>query len=171
MSFFEGGVHVPFFMRWPAKLPAGSRYGEPVHHFDIYATAAAAAGAPLPSDREMDGVDLVPFAMGQAQGSPHERLFWRSGHYQVAIADGWKLQRAARPDKVWLFDMHNDPTEQHNVAQANPDRVHEMHAMLDAHNETQREPAWPSLIEAPALVDKTLREPVLPGDEYVYWPN
>jgi uncharacterized sulfatase len=173
MSFFEGGVHVPFFMRWPRKVPAGSRYEEPVHHFDIYATAAAAAGAALPSDRELDGVDLLPFIASEAsgEGGPHDRLFWRQGHYQVVIADGWKLQRSDRPDKIWLFDLRSDPTEQHDVADAHPVRVHAMQAMLDAHNAQQRSPAWPALVEAPALIDKTLRETPLPGDEYIYWPN
>ncbi len=53
----------------------------------------------------MDGVDLVPFAEQSppAGGRPHDALFWRGGHYQVVIADGWKMQRAKRPDKVWLL--------------------------------------------------------------------
>ena len=96
MSFFEGGVHVPFFMRWPERIAAGSQYHEPVHHFDIYATAATAGGAALPTDREMDGVDLMPFVSGQRADTPHERLFWRQGHYQVVIADGWKFPASQR---------------------------------------------------------------------------
>jgi uncharacterized sulfatase len=171
ITFFEGGIHVPFFARWPARIPAGSRYDEPVHHFDFYATAAAAAGAAIPSDRAMDGVDLLPFALGRKNAPPHEKLFWRSGHYQVAIADGWKLQVTARPDKVWLFDMRNDPTEQRNVASKHPDRVNAMQALLAAHNAEQVEPAWPALIEAPISIDKTLNMPDSPDDEYVYWPN
>ena len=60
MTFFEGGVHVPYMLRWPARVPPGQVYDAPVHHFDLYATAAGAAGAPMPADRTMDGVDLVP---------------------------------------------------------------------------------------------------------------
>jgi arylsulfatase A-like enzyme len=51
-----------------------------VHHFDIYATAAAAAGVPLPTDRELDGVDLVSHVKGERRDPPHDKLFWRSGH-------------------------------------------------------------------------------------------
>jgi len=171
ISFFEGGIHVPYFMRWPARIPAGGRYAEPVHHFDAFATAAAAAGVPLPHDRPMDSVDLVPFARGERSDPPHERLFWRSGHYQVAIADGWKLQVTERPKKDWLFDLRRDPTEQHNLAAEQPERVREMRAMLAAHNTEQIEPAWPSLIEAPIAIDKTLREPNALDDDYIYWPN
>ena len=138
------------------------------HHFDIFATAAAAAGAEVPSDRPMDGVDLLPFvpqvvADGESGDSadaqaaaPHDRLFWRGGHYQVVIAEGWKLQRTARPDRIWLFNLDSDPTEQNNVADQNPDRVQKMLAMIDEHNAEQVEPAWPALLESPIRIDKTI---------------
>jgi arylsulfatase A-like enzyme len=171
ITFFEGGIHVPFFARWPARLPAGTTFSEPVHGFDLFATAAAAAGAPLPTDRPMDGVDLVPFARGEVAGAPHDALFWKSGHYQVALADGWKLQTTERPDATWLFDINADPTEQRNLASELPDRVARMKGMLAAHNAQQAEPAWPSLIEAPIPIDKDLTALVSPDDEYIYWPN
>src|SRR6185312_10449924 len=47
-TFFEGGIHVPFFMRWNGQIPAGTKYNEPVAHVDIFATAAGVAGADLP---------------------------------------------------------------------------------------------------------------------------
>jgi uncharacterized sulfatase len=171
ITFFEGGIHVPFFARWPARIPAGSAVDDPVHHFDLFATAAAAAGVPLPADREIDGVDLVPFARGEATGVPHERLFWRTGHYQVALVDGWKLQVADRPGTTWLFDLANDPTEQTNLADREPERVAALRRALAEHNAEQSEPAWPSTIEAPIPIDKSLAQPLEPDDEYVYWSN
>ena len=45
ITLFEGGIRVPFLARWPARLPAGETFDAPVHHFDMYATAAAAAAA------------------------------------------------------------------------------------------------------------------------------
>jgi len=181
ITFFEGGIHVPYLMRWPEKIAAGSRFEKPVHHFDIFATAAGAAGASVPGDRPMDGVDLLPFVTHSTvegegdrvakarNASPHDRLFWRSGHYQVVIAEGWKLQRTTRPDKVWLFHLGMDPTEQNNVADQNPDRVQEMMAMLDEHNAAQAEPLWPALLESPIKIDKTIIDPQDEGDEYDYW--
>jgi uncharacterized sulfatase len=171
ISFFEGGIHVPFFAKWPARLPAGRTYDEPVHHFDLYATAAAAAGVPLPADRKMDGVDLVPYARGQAAGAPHSALFWRTGHYQVALADGWKLQVNQRIESPWLFDLRNDPTEQVNLAALEPERVAVLQRLLDAHNAEQLPPAWPSSLDAPVNIDKTLAVPDAPDDEYIYWVN
>lgn len=171
MTFFEGGVHMPFFLRWPKVLPRGVEHAAPVAGFDIYATAAAAAGAPLPEGRVIDGVDLVPFASGARAGRPHEALFWRSGHYRVVRAGDWKLQLAERPPKAWLFDLANDPTERTNLAEAEPARVAELTALLDAHDATQSEPLWPSLLEGAIRIDVPLDAPRRPDDEFVYWAN
>ncbi len=178
MTFFEGGIHVPYFMRWPARIKPGSRLEAPVHHFDLYATAAAAAKADMPSDRKMDGVNLmdyIPHVAGTAPDklgqTPHEKLFWKSGNTHVVLADGWKFQRDLTGGKRWLVDMEKDPTEQHDLTDAEPERVRSMAAMLDKHNAAQKEPAWPILMEAVRRVDKILDAPVEPDDEYVYYSN
>src|SRR5258706_1771149 len=171
MTFFEGGVHTPFFAKWPARLPAGQRFHAPVAHVDIFATAAAAAGAALPSDRVMDGVDLVKLARGEAQGHPHGAIFWRSGSYRSILADDWKLQVMDRPPKTWLFDMTADPTEHRNLAESRPDKVAELTAVLSAHEQQMVLPSWPSLIEGAIPVDRPLGVPPKPDDEYVTWAN
>jgi uncharacterized sulfatase len=171
ITFFEGGIHVPFFAKWPARLGAGTTYAAPVHGFDIYATAAAAAGVPLPADRKIDGVDLVPYLRGEREGVPHRELFWRTGHYQVALVDGWKLSVNERAGATWLFDLNRDPTEQTNLAAREPERVAALRAALAAHNAEQAPSLWPSLAEMPINIDKTLAEADAPDDEYIYWPN
>jgi uncharacterized sulfatase len=172
ISFFEGGIHVPYLVKWPAKLPAGASYAAPVMGFDIFATAAAAAGVSVPADRKIDGVDLAPFARGEREGVPHERLFWRSGHSQVARVGDWKLQVNERPPgTAWLFNLREDPTEQTNLASREPERVAELRRALAEHNAEQAEPSWPALIEMPVSVDKTLAVAEAEGDEYIYWPN
>ncbi len=172
ITFFEGGIHVPYFLRWPKQVAAGQAYTAPVHGFDIFATAAAAAGVPLPADRPIDGVDLVPYVRGEREGPPHRQLFWRSGHYRVVLADGWKLQVSERASNdAWLFDLNTDPTEQHDLAASEPGKVAELRALLAAHDAEQAPPAWPSLAEMPVNIDKTLLEPDAPDDQYIYWPN
>lgn len=171
MTFFEGGIHTPFFVRWPRALPAGARFASPVAHVDIFATAAAAAGAPLPSDRAYDGVDLLPFLRGAANGTPHDAVFWRSGGYRTVLSDGWKLQVAERPDRAWLFDLADDPTERRDLAGERPDKVAALRALLAAHDAQMVAPAWPSLIEGPIPIDHPLGVPDTAADEYVYWDN
>ncbi len=172
ITFFEGGVHVPFAMRWPARIEPGRTYREPVHHFDIYATAAAAAGAPMPEDRKLDGVDLLPWVGGAAPGVPHETLFWTQDHYRVVLHRGWKLQRNGPNDEfLWLFDLNQDPTERNDLAGQRPDKVRELDALLAAHLAEQVPPRWSSRGSVPVSVDKHLNQPESPDDEYVYYPN
>jgi arylsulfatase A-like enzyme len=142
-----------------------------VHHFDIYATAAAAAGAPLPDDRKVDGVDLVPFATGEVPGVPHEALFWCSGASQSALVGGWKLNVSDPPGRSWLFDLQSDPNEQRDLSAESPVKLAELQAALAAHNVSQVEPAWASQISLPVDIDKDLTRPDSPDDEYIYWSN
>jgi uncharacterized sulfatase len=76
-----------------------------------------------------------------------------------------------RPEKVWLFNLREDPTEQNNIASQHPEKVVELRAMLQAHNAEQAEPLWDTVIEGPVRIDKTTADPWEEGDEYIYWPN
>ena len=143
----------------------------PVHHVDLFHTFAGAAGARVPADRKLDGVDLMPYFAGEQMGLPHETLFWREGHHQSVLHRGWKLIRADRPDKRWLFHLTEDPTEQVNLAAEEPAKVAELEALLAAHNAEQAEPLWPSVMDAPQRIDKHGGEPFSETDEYIYWPN
>tara|TARA_R110002110_G_scaffold179197_16_gene384652 strand:+ start:3657 stop:5306 length:1650 start_codon:yes stop_codon:yes gene_type:complete len=170
-TFFEGGIHVPFFIKWPGHVPAGATVPRPAAHVDIFATAAAAAGAKMPGDRVYDGIDLmrVIAAEGDAADRP---LFFRSGHYKTYLKDGWKLQVSERPKKNWLFNLNEDPTEQHNLVDANPGKLAGMMALLERADDEQARPIWPALIEAPIMIDRPLGgAPRGPEDEYVYWAN
>lgn len=170
-TFFEGGIHVPLFMKWPAKLPRGAKFEKPVGHVDIFATAAAAAAADVPRDRVMDGVNLLPFVAGAAQNPPHQNLYWRDGDYKVLLAGDWKLQVSERPKKEWLFNLKDDPTEHSNLASAMPDKVSEMKRALAAIDAEQAKPLWPALLEGPVRIDRPLGTPSQPDDEYIYWAN
>jgi len=174
ISLFEGGIRVPFLARWPAALPAGATYDAPVHHSDIYATAAAAAGAALPADRVMDGVDLTPFVTGaEVSGAPHEYLFFRSGAAQAVRDDRWKLVVSAPqglPRKEWLFDLSADG-EWTDVLAAHPGVAGRLRAALEAHNGEQAEPRWPWTATTAINVDRDLSQADQPGDAFAYWSN
>jgi arylsulfatase A-like enzyme len=170
-TFFQGGIRSPYFMRWPGVIPAGSRYPYPVGHIDIFATAAAAAGAPLPKDRAIDGVDLVPYLQGKAQGRPHQTMFWRSGQYKVVLDGDWKLQSSEAQKKVWLYNLAADPTEQHELSQAEPARVKAMLAMLAAQDAQSVKPIWPSLLQGPIFIDHPSGVPQKKGEEFILWDN
>jgi arylsulfatase A-like enzyme len=171
MTSFEGGIHVPFFAKWPARIAPGTVMDSPVHHFDLYATAAAAGGAPLPTDRVIDGIDMLPYVLGASSGAPHQALFWRSGASQSALVDGWKLNVSEPPGRAWLFNLAEDPTEQHDLSAQRPDKLAELQAALAAHNAEQAPPAWPRQVSVPVNLDKDLSLPDAADDEYIYWSN
>ncbi|MEM1143695.1 MAG: sulfatase-like hydrolase/transferase [Pseudomonadota bacterium] len=171
ITLFEGGIHVPYFVKWPAQIPAGTVFEKPVQHFDLYATAAAAGGSDLPQDRVMDGVDLLPHLQGLAGDQPHRELFWRSGASQSALVDGWKLNTSDPPGRSWLFNLSEDPTEQNDLAEQNPSKVAELQAALARHNAAQAPPAWGSQASFPINIDKDRSLPDAEGDEFIYWSN
>ncbi|MBB6228462.1 arylsulfatase A-like enzyme [Polymorphobacter multimanifer] len=170
-TFYEGGTKVPFMMRWPGRIAPATRVAAPVSHFDIYATASAVAGAALPDDRPVDGVDLLPHVLGTATGRPHETLFWRSGDYRVVRHGDWKLQTLLDPAEPLLFDLAADPTERRNLAAARPDKLAELQGLLAAHDARQKKPGWASLVRAPIAIDRPLGTLPVKGEDYVYWSN
>lgn len=91
----EGGIRVPFLASWKGQIPAGKVDDRPVIQLDIMPTAVAAAGGTMPTDRQIDGVNLLPYLTGPKAEVPHEALFWRMGP-QTAVRKGdWKLIRVA----------------------------------------------------------------------------
>ena len=170
-TFFEGGIHAPFFMRWPGVIQPGSRYAYPVGHIDIFATAAAAAGAPLPTDRAIDGVNLLPYLAGKTPGRPHQTLYWRSGQYKTVLDGDWKLQSSEAQKKVWLYDLATDPTERHELSRTHPDKTAALLALLKAQDARSVKPMWPSLLQGPVFVDHPSGAPQKAGDEHILWDN
>jgi uncharacterized sulfatase len=172
MTLFEGGLRVPLLIAWPGKV-AGERVNTTfaTHHVDLLPTIAAAVGARVPSDRVIDGVDVLSPAV-LAEGSVRRTpLFFRDGRYRSVVHDGWKLQENGRMGRVWLFHLTEDPTERLDLAVARPEKVKELRDLLDAHDAAQVEPLFPSVIDAPIFVDKVLENPAAPTDEHVYWSN
>ena len=174
LTFFEGGLRVPFLARWPGRLPAGEEFDKPVHHFDIYATAAAAAGAELPSDRTMDGVDLLPYVTGETHAVPHQALFWRSGaagsvrmgRYKLVVSAPQGLQR-----REWLLDLEADPSERRDLSHELPARLAELREALESWSVEQMQPRWESRMASAINVDRDLSQPDRPRDEFAYWSN
>ena len=172
LSFFEGGIRVPMFISWPDRIAPGTVMGDPAHHIDLMPTLAAAAGAQAPTDRIIDGVNLMPWlSAARPAEPPHETLFWQSGYYRAVLHKGWKLQTSDLPKKDWLYNLVADPTEQTNLAEANPQKVAELKALLAAHQASGRGPLFPNVGSVPVMIDKTLADPATEADEFVYWPG
>ncbi|WP_291201398.1 sulfatase [Hyphomonas sp.] len=172
LSLFEGGIRVPMFVSWPARIPAGTVIDTPVAHIDVTPTLAEAAGADLPTGVEIDGRSLLPLAQGTGGlARPDDALFWQSGYYRVVRAGDWKLQVDGKQGKSWLFDLGKDPTESTNLAASEPEKLAELQALLERHHANARAPLYASTSDIPVAIDKTGAEQLTAGDEIVWWPN
>lgn len=175
ITMFEGGIRVPLFMKWPAQLPAGTVVETPTAHIDVMPTIAAATGAVIPEGVAIDGVPVLDLAQGQSDAEwTRDTLFWQNGHYQVVRHNDWKLQvneRRTDGKKVWLFDLATDPTEQVNLAPTRPKVVAQLERLLNDHNADSVGSRYAPAMDSAILVDKTVDQPFIDGDEYVYTPN
>ncbi len=138
---FEGGVRVPFIARWPGRIPKGAVGHLPAMTIDLLPTLARLAGAPVSTERIIDGRDMWPLLAGQPNASsPHDALYFywgtelhavRSGKWklhlphpyqslELAGADGRPGEYVRKNIELSLFDLDDDPGESTNVADRNP---------------------------------------------------
>ncbi len=125
-SAMEGGVRTPCVIRWSGHIKDGQVSNEVVHEVDLFATIAAAAGVPYnPTDRKMDGINLLPFLEGKQNHSDRESAIFmnRNGGVMAVKWHDWKLWynfKTELPDPdpdnlVRLFDLRVDPQEEIDV--------------------------------------------------------
>jgi arylsulfatase A-like enzyme len=140
-TLFEGGVRVPFVVRWPGVLPTGRDYSQPLCATDLLPTFLAAAGAKPAAWADSDGVNLLPYLSGRNNNRPHQTLFWRMG-VTAAVRDGdWKLIRI-RGHEPLLFNLAADLAEAHDLAAAEPARVKTLLQEITAWEQPFPAPHW-----------------------------
>jgi arylsulfatase A-like enzyme len=145
----EGGIRVPFIIHWPGKIPAGKKYEGLVIQLDIVPTALAAAGVSLKLDGKVEGVNLLPYLIGEKTGSPHDTLYWRFGS-QMAIRHGdWKLVKydlavegGTGISPARLYNLANDVGEKTDLISQHPDQAKQLQAAWDEWNRANVAPLW-----------------------------
>ncbi|MCP5113011.1 MAG: sulfatase-like hydrolase/transferase, partial [bacterium] len=165
-SLYEGGVRVPFIVRWPGKTPAGRIDDSSViAGVDFLPTIASIAGVELPSAMKPDGEDRSAALLGKP--APRTKaLFWEwrfriFGHVSnmspmLAVRDGkWKLLMNPDRGRIELYDIPRDPREKNNIADANPSVVRRL---------SEKALAWQKTLP------KGMVEPAAGKDDYP-WPG
>jgi arylsulfatase A-like enzyme len=140
-DIYEGGVHVPFVMRMPGTLPAGTVYAQPVISIDISQTALALAGAP--PDENPDGVNLFPFVLGKQSGPPHEALFWRTGRDSKQAVRRGNDKLVVLNGETSLFDLGADLEDSIDIAASNPKIVAETSKLFELWNAKNKPAIFP----------------------------
>lgn len=149
LTHFEGGINVPFMMKWKGHIPEGKRYDKPVLSTDMYTTVVNNIGGELPQDRVYDGVDLVKYLNREIDGDPHPQLFWRVDHIW-AIRDGdYKMILSTRDGWAELYNLKTDKSEKINLNEEMPELMEQLKAMhLQWQNDNLPEkPLWPRIMD------------------------
>ncbi len=163
----EGGIRVPFIFHWPAGLPSGVTYEQPIISLDLYATLASAVGS---EETATDSVNLLPYFRGESTEPPHEFLFWRFKPNMAVRWGNWKMWKVDKSNQTYddlvlggrrlpqvpystdspngqitvLYDLSQDIGERSDVSADNPEVVQRLEQELEAWNAELIEPIWPS---------------------------
>ncbi|MFN7449360.1 MAG: sulfatase [Pirellula sp.] len=154
-SLFEGGVRVPFLVRWPSKAPAGMKNSDTVlTAVDLLPTLCAAAGVHVADSVKRDGENLLPALLGKSIARTRP-IFWKwtgRGMDQdywprLAVRDGdWKLLISDDPERTELFDLRLDRSESMDVSKQHPDVVNRLSSLAIEWSSTLPEQPSPQCI-------------------------
>jgi arylsulfatase len=121
----EGSLRAPFMIRWPGHIEAGSVHNEIMHITDLYPTIARIAGATVPKDRIVDGVDQLDFLTGRAENSPRDGFPVYNGDFLQAYKwRNWKVHFLTqekmmsviqRPGMPVVYNLLTDPKEEYDI--------------------------------------------------------
>jgi len=117
-SMWEGGLRVPFIMRWPCKLPAGKVTDEFLTSLELVPTLLAATGAKAPDGVKLDGFDMLPVLRGEVQSSRKE-MFWQRRSDKAARFENWKWLESAKGRG--LYDLSSDVGEKKDLSKEKPE--------------------------------------------------
>jgi arylsulfatase A-like enzyme len=154
-SVYDGGIRVPFFIRWPKKLPPGVDIDRIAAHIDVLPTVLSLCGAPPPQNVQLDGISLAPLLLNEAADWPDRTLFFqqcrpdreginrprlftncaaRSQRYKIVMTSRDRRRRQTEAigfEETELFDMIRDPNERTDIAGDHPDIVRRMRAAYE----------------------------------------
>jgi len=151
---WEGGIRVPFIIRWKGQVPEGTTDSRPIIQLDVLPTALAAAGIPPGNQSNVDGVNLLPFITGKNPRPVHDALYWRLGGMMAIRKGDWKLVKTQDgplpPDPSVLSDLSaaelynlvTDIGETKNLAPTNAAKARELADQWQRWNRELAKPLW-----------------------------
>ena len=163
-TLYEGATRVCALANWPGQIKPQTVDGL-IHAVDIYPTLAALAGASTAKCKPLDGVNVWD-TIAQGKPSPRSEIVYNVEPFRAAIRQGdWKLiWNTLLPATVELYNIAQDPSEQHDLAAANPEKVAVFQQRLNALAKESAKPLF--LVDQFKVIKKNMKgEPILPTDE------
>ncbi|WP_372650748.1 sulfatase-like hydrolase/transferase [Draconibacterium sp.] len=155
-SLYEGGINMPFFVRWPEKIKAGQTDSESViAAIDLFPTLCKIGGAELPQSYCSDGVDVSKAFVSEKETIQKRKIFWEYGRRNTKISlpkaaydkspalavryGDWKCFTSFDGEKLELYNLKNDPNERTNIAAQSEELANQLKAeMLDWFEKTDK---------------------------------
>jgi arylsulfatase A-like enzyme len=151
---YEGGVRVPFLVRWPGVIPAGAVCDEPALHVDLFPTLLELAGGSPPAGQPLDGLSLAPLFQNPRAKLPREAIYahfpgylegrgagaWRTTPVGWVRARDFKLLEFFEDGRLELYNLKDDLGEKQNLAEAQPQKTAHLHGLLKAWRQTLKAP-------------------------------
>lgn len=164
---YEGGLRVPFIVRWPGVIKPATTCDVPAQHVDVFPTLLEITGAPRPP-QALDGESLLPLFKDPSAKLKRDAIFtflpgylegggpskWRTTPVSSILAGEWKLIEFFEDNRLELYNLKEDLGEKNNLAASNPDKTRELH---------QRLVAWRKETAAPMPTVKTADTPATPN--------
>jgi arylsulfatase A-like enzyme len=151
-NFLDGGQIVPFIASWPAKIPQGREIDATAMNIDFFPTFLKMAGIELPTDREIDGEDMLPLLQGATDEATHDAVYFIEGKKVMGLRtrDNFKYvdRHKSENSTYWiakqgpfLFDLNFDVNESYNSQSHFPEKTEVMKTMLEIkRDEMERNP-------------------------------
>jgi arylsulfatase A-like enzyme len=151
-TYYEGGIRVPFFVKWPGVIEPGTKTDEPMTGVDLFPTLCDIAGVALPEDQLLDGKSLLPLLRGEVETWGDRALFWhfpaylqsysvydeqrdplfRSRPCSIIRVGDWKLHQYFEDGVLELYNLKEDIGETTNLADEHPGKTQELLSRLEA---------------------------------------
>ncbi|MBI5381789.1 MAG: sulfatase [Opitutae bacterium] len=158
-NLYEGGLRVPWLVRWPGRIRPGTTSAVPFTGVDLLPTLCAATGAPLPAGVMLDGRNVLSLWLSATEADPDRAFTWHFPYYhpegaafaralpRIGVDDfalsqtrpvsairvgDWKLVHRYEDSRDELYRLSADPAEERDLAASEPERARELRARLDA---------------------------------------
>jgi arylsulfatase A-like enzyme len=144
---FEGGLNVPFMIRWDGHVSKESSYDQSVISMDVFSTVLELAGVTFINDRKTDGVSLLPILTDSVKKPIHEKLCWRSGYNRAIRLGDWKLITDGLSGNHALYNVLEDKEERINRYDSEPEIVKLLTSEHAKWESEMMNPAWPRVMD------------------------
>jgi arylsulfatase A len=139
---YEGGIRVPTIVRWPGVIPEGTVFEEPVITHDFFPTIIEITGSEGSYEHmaNLDGVSIIPILINPSATLNREALYWHYPHYHTqgatpytAVRAGdWKAIHFYEDDRIELYNLAEDLSEEQDLSDEMPEKAAEMRVMIEA---------------------------------------